>query len=122
MARKVMVNGLDIGYVPPTSAQDIVYDNTSSGLASTTIQGAVDEVAESLDLASTAVLAAGATTVSFSDARIKTTSIIDPWQYITPDGTAQEIIAPTHISVSSGQCTLTFEAQANAVTVGVRVF
>ena len=67
-------------------------------------------------------LAAGATTVTLIDARIKTTSILEPWQYIAPDGTAQELIYPTHISLSSGQCTLTYEAQTNPVTVGVRVF
>ena len=65
-------------------------------------------------------LVAGATTVTFIDARIKTTSIIEPWQYV--GGGVVDIIAPTHIAVSSGQCTLTFEAQANDVTVGIRVF
>lgn len=67
------------------------------------------------------VLSAGATTVTLVDARIKTTSIIEPWQYIA-SGINTDIIAPTKISVSSGQCTLTFEAQDNAVTVGIRVF
>lgn len=66
-------------------------------------------------------LLAGATTVSFIDARIKTTSIIEPWQNV-PTGTNTEIIAPTEITVSSGQCTLTFEAQQNDVLVGIRVF
>ena len=66
-------------------------------------------------------LTAGATTVTFIDARIKTTSIIEPWQNV-PTGVTTDIIAPTAISVSSGQCTLTFEAQANDVLVGIRVF
>lgn len=65
-------------------------------------------------------LTAGATTVTFIDARIKVTSIIEPWQYVG-SGTV-EIINPTHISVSSGQCTLTYDAQANDVLVGIRVF
>lgn len=65
-------------------------------------------------------LTAGATTVTFIDARIKTTSIIEPWQYVG-SGTVN-IIAPTAIAVSSGQCTLTFEAQPADVTVGIRVF
>ena len=65
-------------------------------------------------------LTAGATTVTFIDARIKTTSIIEPWQYVG-SGTV-DIIAPTAISVSSGQCTLTFEAQDADVLVGIRVF
>lgn len=65
-------------------------------------------------------LTAGATTVTFIDARIKTTSIIEPWQYVGSG--AVEIIAPTHIAVSSGQCILTFDAQAADVLVGIRVF
>lgn len=95
-----------------TQAQSDIGDNAGD-IAD--IQGALTDVI-------TGVLAAGSTTVTLIDARIKTTSIIEPWQYITPDGTSQSIISPTQISVSSGQCTLTFEAQANAVTVGVRVF
>lgn len=66
-------------------------------------------------------LLAGATTVSFIDSRITTTSIIEPWQNV-PTGTTADIIAPTAISVSSGQCTLTFEAQTTDVLVGIRVF
>ena len=66
-------------------------------------------------------LLAGATTVTFIDARIKTTSIIEPWQNV-PTGATTDIIAPTKITVSSGQCVLTFEAQANDVLVGIRVF
>ena len=66
-------------------------------------------------------LLAGATTVTFIDARIKTTSIIEPWQNV-PTGQSVDIIAPTQITVSSGQCTLTFEAQDADVLVGIRVF
>lgn len=65
-------------------------------------------------------LTAGATTVTFIDARIKTTSIIEPWQYVG-SGTV-DIIAPTAITVASGQCTLTFDAQDADVLVGIRVF
>lgn len=66
-------------------------------------------------------LTAGATTVTLIDARIKTTSIIEPWQNV-PTGVTTDIIAPTAISVSSGQCTLTFDAQDADVLVGIRVF
>lgn len=65
-------------------------------------------------------LVAGATTVTFIDARIKVTSIIEPWQYVGSG--VVDIIAPTAIAVSSGQCTLTFDAQPADVTVGIRVF
>ena len=66
------------------------------------------------------VLAAGATSITLIDARIKVTSIVEPYQYV-PSGTPTDIIAPTQISVSSGQCTLTFQAMTDSVTVGVRV-
>lgn len=66
-------------------------------------------------------LLAGATTVTFVDSRIKTTSIIEPWQNV-PTGQTADIIAPTQISVSSGSCTLTFEAQQIDIVVGIRVF
>ena len=66
-------------------------------------------------------LLAGATTVTFIDARIKTTSIIEPWQNV-PTGVVTDIIAPTQIAVSSGSCTLTFDAQDSDIVVGIRVF
>lgn len=66
-------------------------------------------------------LTAGATTVTFIDARIKTTSIIEPWMNV-PTGQTVDIIGPTAISVSSGQCTLTFDAQTADLLVGIRVF
>lgn len=65
-------------------------------------------------------LVAGATTVTLIDARIKTTSIIEPWQYVGSG--VVDIIAPTAIAVSSGQCTLTFDEQDADITVGIRVF
>ena len=47
--------------------------------------------------------------------------IIEPWQNV-PTGVTTDIIAPTQIAVSSGSCTLTFEAQTIDVVVGIRVF
>lgn len=66
-------------------------------------------------------LAAGSTAVTFTDASITTDSIIDPYQYVTP-GSTVSIIAPTQIVQSNGSCTLIFDAQESAVTVGIRVF
>lgn len=40
-----MVNGLDIGYIPPSAAADVVYNNTTSGLEATDVQDAIDELA-----------------------------------------------------------------------------
>ena len=59
MARKVMVNGLDIGYIPPTSAGDVTYDNTDSGLTATTAQTAIDELAAGFHIYSTTEKAVG---------------------------------------------------------------
>ena len=53
MARKVMVNGLDIGYIPPSSASDVTFNNTSSQLLSDTVQGAIDELAAAQNIYST---------------------------------------------------------------------
>lgn len=94
-----------------SDAQDDISDNAD----------AISEINLALTVPITGVLYTGATTVTFIDARIKTTSIIEPYQYV-PSGVATEIIAPTNISVSSGQCTLTFDAPDSDITVGIRVF
>lgn len=93
-----------------TQAQDDISDNAS----------AINDISGELHNVISNTLTAGATTVTFVDARIKVTSIIEPWQYVG-SGTV-EIITPTHISVSSGQCTLTYEAQDTDILVGIRVF
>ena len=81
----------------------------------------ISNISGSLTQIITQTLLAGATTVTFIDARIKTTSIIEPWQNV-PTGQTIDIIAPTQISVTSGACTLTFDAQPTDVIVGIRVF
>ena len=62
----------------------------------------------------TTTLASGATSVTISDARITTTSVIDPY-------TDTWGLNPTDITVTTGQCVLTFEAQNSAHTVGIIV-
>ena len=81
----------------------------------------IADIVESNTVIISGVLNAGSTSITLIDARIKTTSIVEPWQYVA-SGVTTDIIAPTQINVQSGQCTLTFEAQANAVTVGIRVY
>lgn len=96
---------------------DMTQAQTDIGVNSTninTINGKLSNIIQG-------TLFAGATTVTFIDARITTTSLIEPWQYI-PTGSNVDLIAPTAISVSSGQCTLTFDAPQNDITVGIRVF
>ena len=112
----------------PLGASSVTYDNTISGLASTVVQGAIDEVASSVDDIDTSLtdiiastLSAGATTVSFSDARITADSIIEPYVYFAA-GTETTMIAPTSFNVTSGTCVLTFDAQDADTIVGIRVF
>lgn len=59
MARKVMVNGLDIGYIPPSAASDVTYDNTTSGLRSTNVQSAISELAFAQNIYSTVARVVG---------------------------------------------------------------
>lgn len=105
----------------PIGAGNVTYANTTSGLASTTVQGAIDEVSGKQTNIISGTLAAGSTAVTFTDASITTDSIIDPYQYVTP-GSTVSIIAPTQIVQSTGSCTLIYDAQESDVTVGIRVF
>lgn len=62
----------------------------------------------------TATLAAGSTTVTFSDASITTSSLIEPF-------TDQWGISPTDITVTTGQAVLTFPTQASSISVLILV-
>ena len=63
----------------------------------------------------TATLAAGATSVTIQNARITTSSAILP--------VAETYgLAPTNITVTTGQAVLTFDAQSSAENVGILVF
>ena len=66
----------------------------------------------------TGTLSAGATTVTLIDSRITTTSTIIPCVYISA-GETSNIIAPLTVSVSSGQCTLTYPQYDVTYTVGI---
>lgn len=115
MARKVMVNGLDIGYIPPSAAADVVYDNTTSGLASTTVQGAVDIVSTKLGKVITGTIAAGSTAVTLTDSSITTSSMID--------GYFEDVLsAPTNVTVSNGSITIEVDAPEEDLGVAVKVF
>ena len=94
-----------------TQAQSDISDNAS----------AIADIETSNTVIISGVLNAGATTVTLIDARIKATSIIDPWMYVA-SGVTTDIITPTKINIQSGQCTLTFPEQNTSVTVGIRVY
>ena len=115
---------LNINAINPTvsDAGDVTYDNTGSGLTATNVQDAIDEVVTGLGRVTgilTATLSAGSTSVTISDASITTSSIIDYWQQV--GNTATDLIAPLTVAVATGSVTMTFEAQANSVVVGIRV-
>ena len=62
----------------------------------------------------TGTLAIGATSITISNARITTDSILDFYTSIYG-------VNPSTVTVSAGQVVLTFPAQAVAMTVGVRI-
>lgn len=88
---------------------------TLNTTAKTTV-GAINEVLQSAGggVELTGTLAAGNTTITFNNAAIETTSTFD--FYTDTFG-----VNPTAVSVSTGSITLTFEAQAAALGVKVRV-
>lgn len=131
-------NGYVVSQAHDYDASMVDYDNTSSGLTATDVQGAIDENAgdistingeitqissDLVDLSNnkenkatelTATLSAGATSVSFTNAAITSTAKIDV--YTDTFG-----VNPTNQSVSGTTLTLTFKAQAAAVSVKVLV-
>lgn len=105
------------------SAASVSYDNTDSGLTATNVQAAIDEVDAKVDAIpastvekKTATLAAGSTsvTLTFTTQTIRATTFVD-WFVSDTE------VAPTSITTSATTVVLTFEAQASALTVGVRV-
>lgn len=107
------------------SAESVSYDNTTSGLTASNVQAAIDEVDAKVDAIviptsavekKTATLAAGSTsiTLTFTSQTIGATTFVD-WYVSDPE------VAPTSITYTATTVVLTFEAQASALTVGVRV-
>jgi hypothetical protein len=107
------------------SAASVSYSNTSSGLTATNVQAAIDEVDAKVDAIviptsavekKTATLAAGSTsvTLTFTQQQIGAATFVD-WYTSDPE------VVPTSITTSATTVVLTFEAQASALTVGVRV-
>lgn len=88
---------------------------TLNTTAKTTV-GAINEVLQSAGGGTelTGTLAAGSTTITFNNVVITTSSTFD--FYTDTFG-----VNPTAVSVSTGSITLTFEAQAAALGVKVRV-
>lgn len=98
-------------------AQNVSYDNTTSGLTADDVQEAIDEIVASIPGAGytlvTGTLTAGQTSVTLSDASILATSYID----VYTDGGVPYVSAVQSV----GSVALTFEAQASDLSVAVVV-
>lgn len=104
----------------PTAAQ-IDYDNSTSHLNATKVQGAIDEIVAAIPGAvaeerQTDTLTAGQTslTLTFTDQTIGATTFVD-WYVSDPE------VAPTAIATTATTVAFTFEAQASNLTVGAIV-
>lgn len=111
----------DIGAGDGVDADEVNYDNTTSGLTATDVQAAIDEVVAALPSGSSVevqrgTLAIGSTSVAltFASQTIGATTLVDVY-------TDDYAVSPTDVSISGQVVTLTFEAQAAAVAVAVKV-
>ena len=104
-----------------TSASDVSYDNTSSGLTADDVQEAIDEIVQAIPSAAAVetqrgTLAIGSTSVvlTFAAQEIGANTLIDIY-------TDSYGVSPSAVATTSNTVTLTFEAQASAVNVAVVV-
>lgn len=102
------------------TAENVSYDNTTSGLTADDVQEALDEIVAALPSAGAVELQSGTLTAGqtnvvlpFAEQTIGSTSLIDVY---VEDG-----INYTAIATTSNTVTLTFEAQAADKAVAVRV-
>ena len=91
-------------------ADDISYDNTSSGLIATNVQDAIDEVNGVWTSAVNGLV--GDTSVAFSNAAIATTSTLE----LFSENTSGSPVVWTAVSVSSGSATYTIEELTEATS------
>ena len=99
-----------------TPAQGVIYDNASSGLTSTDVQSAIDEIDSKFYKEAFGTLIAGQTSVTIQS------------DFITADSTAEVFVDPAFASVmytgctiTAGSVTLTFPAQLTDMPVKVRI-
>lgn len=105
-------------------AENVSYDNTDSGLTADDVQSAIDELKDEIDAIPTGStveiqrgnLTIGSTSVAltFATQTIGANTLVDIY-------TDDYAVAPTAVSISGQVVTLTFEAQASAVAVAVKV-
>lgn len=111
------IYGMITGGSNPIEADDVAYDNTTSGLTASNVQAAIDEVVAAIPGAGyvlvTGTLTAGQTSVTLSDASILATSYID----VYTDGGVPYVSAVQSV----GSVVLTFAEQASNLAVAVVV-
>ena len=104
------------GSAPSPAAADVSYDNTGSGLTSTNVQDAIDEVESEVSSLTatvgtelTASLSAGATSVTFTDAKITATAKLLLF--------FEDVFVPfTNVTPGVGTITYDFDALASSTT------
>lgn len=107
------------------SADQVSYDNTTSGMSAEDVQEAIDEIDYRVDtieanfpkLSNAVSVLAGATSATITDAAILTTSVVEPF---IDDGTG-DAIAYTSVTVTTRQAVVAFDALANNASVKVRI-
>lgn len=95
------------------SAANVSFDHTGTDMSATTTQAAITELntnKEDAPTVLTGTLSAGSTTLTFNNAAIKTTSLLDPYTDVYG-------VSPTDIQVINGQAVLTFDPQQSAINV-----
>lgn len=104
-------------------AENVAYDNTTSGLTADDVQEAIDELKADIDAIPTGAtveiqrgtLSVGATSVALQfSANVGATDLVDIY-------TGTFGVNPKAVAVSGSTITLTFDAQASAVAVAVKV-
>ena len=95
------------------SAETTTYDNTTSGLTSTNVQGAIDELKSENGFSLTSTLTAGQTSLTFTDAGITENSILSA-VYTSIFG-----VSVSSANIVTGSLTLTFPQQEEDVTIKV---
>lgn len=113
----------EIGGGSGVAAEDVTYNNSSSGLTATDVQAAIDEVYAAISSTpaatsevKTGTLTAGQTsvTLAFAQQTIGSATLIDVY-------TGAFGVNPTNVTYTASSVTLTFDAQASAVAVAVKV-
>lgn len=102
-------------------ASDVNFDNTGTGILANNVQDAIEEVKDASDAIATNVntyvsgtILTGNTTITLSNAAIRTTSFIDIYF-------KDKLIAPVSVTVVAGSVTVEIEAEDTDTDIAVRI-